>query len=437
MSHRHDTANALRHLATLDRVGLKITLRYMPNSPFRDFYDWALGSKEYYSDWLQLSGMTALGKLSLTMLDGLLTKHELERILPYTVVMNVSNVYEVASDNVALGLAWKQPGDHTFELRREITRAFNNAAMSRLMGQDDATAQFCDEVGSTFRRISAFQQSLSSDKFRELADAYVQANPDASVNQIEYALEGALAAGIETRFDTVYVLRDTLAWELVRESFIRRYAGVNVLLENNDFLPEDLLSIGADTIMVQPVLLYFIVAIAEKVHPLTGYKELIQSGILTEALYDASILTRLLNDVGPFLLEYDQDERCALIEELFSEAATGRYSDFASLLLTVAERRRPHLTRLEKDLKFAEFNVALHLPLQEPTLQRSITSFAEQLEFAVASYYSYMAHMKVALREIAFCTESDIIPQLIKRFVGFHDQLYRAPFDQPEGDFAV
>jgi hypothetical protein len=45
--------------------------------------------------------------------------------------------------------------------------------------------------------------------------------------------------------------------------------------------------------------------------------------------------------------------------------------------------------------------------------------------------------MKAALKEIAFCTDSDIIAQLIQRFVGFHDQLYRAPFDQPEGEFAV
>jgi hypothetical protein len=409
----------------------------MPTGAFRDFHDWALNDSQFYSDWLQLSGMTALGNLSLAMLDGLLSKHELERILPYTVVMNVSNVYEVVSDNVALGLAWQQPQDTTWEQRREITRAFNEAMVLRLMGQEGAVAAFSDTVGHYVQSVSAFQQSLSSDKYRKLVTAYIQSQPHVSLHDVEYSLESALTAGIETRFDTIYVLRDSPAWELIRECFIRRYAGVNVLLENNDFLPEDLLAVGADTIMVQPVLLYFIVAIAEKVHPLPGYEELIRGGLLAQALEDASIMTRLLNDVGPFLLEYTGAQREALIAELCERAERDLAQDFKALLLTVAKERSPQLTRLEKDLKFAEFNVALHLPLQQASLPDAIACFAEQLDFAVSSYQRTAAHLKGALNEIGFCTQSNIIPELIKRFVGFHDRLYRAPFDEVGGEFAV
>src|SRR3954469_18311710 len=79
------------------------SLRFMPDCAYRRYAEWLLETTQFTDEWLQLVGIQGLMRLTNALLGGLLNEAELAEILPYSVPMNISQMYEVVSDNLALG----------------------------------------------------------------------------------------------------------------------------------------------------------------------------------------------------------------------------------------------------------------------------------------------------------------------------------------------
>src|SRR5688572_28261541 len=102
-------------------LGLKHSLDTMPASSYRDYLDGLLSQQPLNQEWVKLIALESLLEMTLKLFDKILEPEEIEAITPYIVMMNVYQVYEVVSDNLALGLTQADSEDE----RRLVLKAFN------------------------------------------------------------------------------------------------------------------------------------------------------------------------------------------------------------------------------------------------------------------------------------------------------------------------
>src|SRR4051794_34988851 len=113
-------------------------LRDVPESAYRDFCEWALSARNPRSlEWMQSLGITQLVHLTSKLFEGLLDEPEWMRLLDYARSMNVYQLYEIVSDNLAIGLARPAPDDAAQQARHRLLRAFNAVTIQRLEGSQE------------------------------------------------------------------------------------------------------------------------------------------------------------------------------------------------------------------------------------------------------------------------------------------------------------
>lgn len=424
-------------IGLLNIEGIQSSLHYMPQGVYQDYCRWVLSCPEQSKNWLQLVGITGLSRLTFDLLQGLLTEEELEALIPYSVPINVFNMYEVISDNLSLGLAYRLEDDNTYDIRRHIVGQLNNAMVARLRGAEAAdTRQIIANIPG-LNEISVFNQSLNTTKHRAIATAFYAQHPEVDPKEIEYSFYPNLLANVEACNQVVKNLQGYLTQELVQKGFIRRYAGLNRLLDDT-YIPRNyLLQIGANTIMVRPLLGYYIAVIAEEIRLIPYYDAIVENGVLLKALEDAAMLSRLLNDLGPLLLEQSETDRSELTSKLQQAQRQHQFESFRDLILYVADQSDHTLTRLKKDAKFGEFNLCLYEPYRSNSIPEAIDSFYDQLRFLSCVYKERWTRLQESLDIINSETHSTLISKIILRFLYFHDQMYRTFFDKPEGEYAI
>jgi hypothetical protein len=418
-------------------AGIHASLDYMPPCAYQDYCRWVLGHPNLAEEWIQLVGMTGLIRLTLGLLDGLLTEDEFDALIPYTAPINVFSMYEVLSDNLAIGLAYRSEGDASYDLRRQITYELNHAIIARLRGagREGAWAGLAQQPAVD--AVSLFDQSLDAGKHRAIAAAFIAQHPEIDPQVIEYSLYPNLAANVEACYEVVKTLQGYVTQSWIEKGFVRRYAGLNRLLDDTPISPSYLLHIGANTIMVRPLLGYYIAVIAEEIRFIHNYDEVVENGLLMTALEDAAMIARLLNDLGPCLLEQTDTEHRHFVNDLYEAQAKKDFSSFHELILYVAERSDASLTRLKKDAKFGEFNLCLYAADRTPLVTDAIGVFCEQLHALSQLYHERWYSLRESLDIIDFETRSTLISEIILRFIGFHEQMYSTPSDTAGGEYAV
>jgi len=322
-------------------------------------------------------------------------------------------------------------------LRGILLRAFNQAMIARLNGDPRPAAQLLAPLQSTARRISVFDQSLNRDKHLTCAEAYLIMRNELALSDLEYEVWPALVANIEACVDLAQSLRTSQSGELLRTGLISRYGAVNRLLEMRCMSLPQLVSASADAILVAPTLAYYIAVLAEVIQPLECFSCVIADGALAGALYDASVLVRLLNDLGTGLVMLAAYERAALHDKLmayYRECPTAR--TLADLLLSVNEGEEL-FTRLRKDILFGEFNVCLNGLARVRLTPEVLLAFSHNLAYFSQIY----ARRRTALQEISAVISERLgderVSTLILRFVEFHEQLYSNSFHISAGEYAI
>jgi hypothetical protein len=424
----------------LTLTGFEASLdRYMPAGPYRDFYLWAISPQNPQREaFLQIIGASQLVKLTITLLDGLVDDASWPRLADHSVVMNVYQLYEIVSDNLAIGLAGQRKGDLMAGLRRDLLRAFNDAMVARLRGAPKPAAQLLASWQPGARCISIFDQSLNGYKQRVSAEAYLSLQADVGLDDLEYSVWPVLVANIESCADLAQSMNGYLSSHLLREGLISRYQAVNGLLEMRALTLPQLADVGAEAILVVPTLAYYVAVLGEAIRPLEHFQLVIQNGSLARALYDAALLVRLLNDLGTQLVTQTPVDRAALVQAL-----TLRHWEDSETTPTIADLlsgssdRSGLFTRLHKDIAYGEFNVALYGISDMTPRPEALQVFENNLAYFAQRYAQHQASLRDASAALSDCLGDNTLSTLILRFVRFHEQLYANPYHVDVGEYAV
>ncbi len=412
--------------------------RHMPPGAAQDFYLWALSAEApVQRRWLQVMGVPQLVQLTLKMLEGAVEKVEdWERLLASTVPMNVYQLYEIISDNLAIGLGSRDEQDSGYDARRQVLLAFNDAMVQRLQGTPGPAEVLLAPIHSVAEQLSAFEQSLSPTKHRELAQLYLRQRAQVSARPLERAIWPGLLANIESCAELVRSCEDMAIHPLLKGALIGRYRGVNRLLEDRDMPLSRRIHIGVETILVEATLAYYVGVLGERILHLEGFRQQVENGLLAEALYYTALLLRLLNDLGPTLVNQSDEQRADFFNALRGRCRAPATQSLSELLRENASRSGAMLTRLVKDLEHREFNICLYGLFDAPCSQ-ALPLLEQRLAHASQVYaQGYQRHLAL-VEQLNEQLSSDRIGMVLLRFVRFHEKLYSQPYTEQAGEYAV
>ena len=415
--------------------GLRAAVLEHVSGNYREYCLWALSDDNpLQTTWLNMMGIPQFIQLTLGLLDGLVDDTDWERLSDFSVVMNLYLIFEVVSDDLAIGLAYPAPEDLSYENRRALLQGFNDAMIQRLQSDDSDTLRLLMPLQPTAEAISGFAQTLSPDKHHALAQIYRDLYDPRRADGIEHAIWPRLLANIETCHAVAQAVSGCQLGPIVAKGLMDRYRAVSAMLDHAERSIIDSAAIGIDTILVVPVLAYYICVLIEILQPTKNLERVIGNGILEEALRLAALQVRLLNDVGPGLLMQDAAARSALFEVLrFQEHKANTLGD---MLLSAVQDIGPLLTRIHKDLAHGEFNICLngirHLQPADG-LDMLENRLAEVSDLYRDSSTRLDQLTRLLTQELGTPTPSC----LIQRFVRFHEMLYALPYNESVGEYAV
>jgi hypothetical protein len=287
---------ALAYKNMLDTFATSLN-SHMPPSFYRDFQQWALSDTNPNQHiWHQIIGLPQFAKLTVTLLDGLVADDKWQELMKFASVMNTYLIYETLSDNLAIGLARKIEDYGDAKIRKKSLQIFNEAMVARLKEETTRSKALMEGIRGDLRAISAFQQSLTLNEQQKIALGYVATHSNVTLEDIEYNLWSALVANIETCALVTDSLKSFRSHELLRNGLVWRYQAVGQLLTDGDFSLEEIKAISVQTILVMPVLTYYIAVLAEHLYPNPHLQTVLENGELTRALENAALMVRLTND---------------------------------------------------------------------------------------------------------------------------------------------
>jgi hypothetical protein len=404
----------------------------MPPSALRDYYLWGLDpDRSYHESFLRAIGVSQLANLTVMLLDGLVEDDDWSALLPHAAAMNVYQVYEVISDNLGIGvLDLLDNPDPDPAVQRDLLRGFNAAMVRRLHGSPEPAAALLAELADSAAQFSALDHSLASETHHRLAAAF------GKPGEVEFGLWPALVANIESCVALVDRLDGSPIGEEVRDGLVLRYSAVSRALCGRHLPLVELAAVGAQAILVVPTLGYYVGVLTELGKPVPAIVEVVQDGTLPEALYDAAVLVRLLNDLGPAILQADPRPRRALLRALHTayQAAPDRYPDIGPLLLDAAPAKMG--ARLRKDLRHREFNVCLYGLRHATSVPEALVTFADSVDYFARLYTVHHNRLGRALDRLTVRLGDARVSTLVERFVQFHEKLYARPHTVASGDYA-
>lgn len=419
-----DTAGRLL-AATADALRTDLVGR-MPAGGLRDYYLWGLDPDQPYHElFLRTIGATQLARLTATLLDGLVDPASWPAFEPYVAAMNVYQVSEVVSDDLGIGvLDLDAPGVDAPQ--GDLLRAFNAAMLLRLGGTGTPARALLAHLAGTAAEFSMFEHSLAGRTHRVLAAACGA--------DIGYGLWAGLVANVESGAALADAMAGNPLGEELRDGLVNRYRAVSRTLSGRHLPVVELAAVGAQAILVAPTLAYYVGVLSE-VDGL-AVAEVVRDGSLADALYDAAVLVRLLNDLGPRLLRPDERARRALLTALDRayRRDPGRYPRVGPLLLAATP---PQLgSRLCKDLRYREFNVCLYGLRQAARVPEALATLATNLDYFARLYALHRSRLDGALHRLAARMGDPRAATLVERFVRFHERLYANPYHHTDGDYA-
>jgi hypothetical protein len=434
----HQVLDTHRILLEATLVGLEQSVnQHMPAGLQRDFYLWALSpDNPYQNEFLQTTGVLQLVNLTARLLDGLVDGHDWKRLAECSVPINIYQTFEIISDNLAIGLV--RLGRDQQTLQRHLLYRFNNFMTERLKGDRTPASQLLGPMQSDAAEISSFAQSLNHAMRLKCAQAYLEQHSDLSLDHLEYALWPLLVANVET----CVALADTLdayqTGSMVREGLVNRYQAVNRSLEARNMSLMELANIGAHSILVVPSLGYSVAVLAEMIRPNPRYHRVLEDGTLTEALYSAALLIRLLNDLGGGVLHQSDAQRHMMVNALLrTYQRNAQTLNTISLVLLSYLDGDNLLTRIHKDLFHGEFNIALYNLKNIQSVPDAIHVFGNNLAYFTRLYSEHYLRLEQSLDAITHRLNDKTVSTLIRRFVEFHAKLYSNHYTTVTGEYAI
>jgi hypothetical protein len=411
---------------------------YMPETPFRDYYIWALSQQnEEREKWLQLIGVRQTVLLTVKLIGDLLSDAQWATFSKRVAPVNVYLVYEYFSDALALGIGREPLHEEADILRHRLLHQFNEAASTYLQDETRKTEGYLTSLEPLTNGVSIFKQSLSPHKHQAIANAYLNSHPLIHLNEIEYSTFSLLLANVQMCMDVVSRTEDQATTEMIRQGLLDRYRASDQLLYDTNSSLGNVLVSSAHATMAIPIIGYYIQAMVTTAGLDESFATIVEDGVLHEALYSLSMLIRLLNDIGTPLIVQTSAERKVFMSQLQQRQMmmSSPARSMSEFLDQVSEEYDTLLTRIIKDLRHNEANLLLHEIDDYDSVVDSITHFGEQLEYCSELYQEHIQQLKQLMGRINKSMQDDRVSKLLWRCVKFNEQLYSHAYTVADGEF--
>ncbi|MEU8005009.1 hypothetical protein AB0B66_27950 [Catellatospora sp. NPDC049111] len=415
--------------------------RHMPAGPYRDFTAWAYSAENpRRHEYLQSTGVIQLVTMNTRMLTGLVEEHDWPAMLHHAGRMNAYQVFEVVSDDLAIGLG--HPVLDAAQTRRlDLIGALNRAMLQALAPGRNTPAMLLlsGPARDAARHASGFEQSLVKSKRAGMAEDYARhVGADAPLLQdVEYGLWAALVANVESCRDLVDGIDGTPTASLVRQGLADRYRAVERTLRAEHLSRLDLAALGGQSILVLPTLAYFVCVLNDLLAPVAVHRAVLADGTLSDVLSDAALLVRLQNDLGTRLLRMPPVQQHALINRVARTCDADGRDTAEAALDQLATDPDTAFNRLQKDIVNGEANVALWHARRAPDATSALTALADSLTYHAGLYGLHSARLAAGLAALDARLPDRRATTLIDRFVRFHEHMYSHAHTNPLGEYAI
>ncbi len=423
---------------TLEQIERSLA-QYMPEGSQKDFYLWGVSSENpTRQDFLQLVGMNQIVNLSTFILQPLVQPDQWQKLAHYCGLIHAYFMYELVSDDLAVGLSQMLTRDPSIQTRKDILHSFNGAMVKRLSGVPNPSTELLEYIQPYTEHISGYNQTSIHEKYITQLERFSETKSENSSRKFEFDLWPILVANVEACNALVEATDSLQVGPIVRQGFINRYASVSQSLEAHiNMTLEELTNIGTHTVSVIPVLAYFVGVLAEEICPQTELKGIIEDGLLEDALTTAATIIRILNDIG-VVATYSTGKRTSLIHTLWKayESKPMNVQTITQLLCQVGNKTEA-LTRFQKDILYGEFNICLHNLGYTESIEYGISIFGENLAFFAQLYRHSQNHLREVLSTIDQRLQNKMVSGLVMGFVNFHEQIYTHRFDTAAGEYVA
>jgi hypothetical protein len=366
--------------------------------------------------------------LTATLLDELIDDDAWPELVRLAATMNVYQLFEIISDNLAIGAAQPEPV--------QVLKGFNSAMVASLLDSPVRPAYLLAGVAQPAQRLSSFTHSLAGHAHRRMAAQFAAAQTRYTLAEVEFDLWPALVANIVTAHEVAEVMGSRAIGPTLRDGLVNRYLAVNRTYTSGHRPPFELATIGAHAILVVPTLAYYVGAMGEILHPDPGFAACVADGTLADVLADAALLVRLLNDIGPGLLTCTATDRRATWRRL-REAYRREPQRYPTIDALVLAQTSPVFTRLRKDLRHGEFNVALHGARLAEDTPAALTALTAAIDYFAMLYGLHGSRLARGIAALGKRLTDRRPLVLVNRFVRFHAKLYANPYTDASGEYAI
>jgi hypothetical protein len=420
--------------------------RHLPKSAYRDFTLWAFSpDNPRRHDYLQVTGLTQLVTMNVTLLGGLVDGDAWPAIEQRLALMNAYQYFETIADNVAMGLGVPNLAGASHE-RLELVTAVNRAMIQVLSPGSPVPGVLLlsGYPQRIARRASAFDLSLSAVKHAGIAEEYARHRSDEGESfnlpgEVEFGLWGALVADVETCRDVAEEMDGSPVGTLVRDGLVNRYRAVDRTLRAPSLSRMELATLGGQSILVLPTLAYGIGVLGDASGMGAALSAVVSDGTLTDVLFDAALLVRLQNDVGTRLLRMAGVQQATLVYRLARRAAERREVQAADALALLVEEAQTEaaLTRLHKDIINEEVNVALWHARRAADADGALRAFGDSLGYLTGLYAQHHGRLAAGLAALDERLGDRRVSTVIERFVKFHERMYAHRYTERVGEYAI
>ena len=130
--------------ATIEKIQASL-LKHMPMGVQQDFYLWGISPANANRDeFLQLIGMNQVINLASHILGPMVKPDDWQTLAEYSGLIHAYFMYELVSDDLAIGLSLSPNRDASIQTRKDILHSFNGAMVKRLSGVPNHSSELLE-----------------------------------------------------------------------------------------------------------------------------------------------------------------------------------------------------------------------------------------------------------------------------------------------------
>lgn len=413
---------------------------HLPDSTQKSFMLWILSDGNPYQEkYLRMMGVAGSIELEIFLFQKIINLQTLKKLTESIGLLNAYFAFETLSDNIAIGLGESTKDNNpTYQIQKELIIGFNNAIIAKLKNNNQSVFELLKPYEHLTKKISAYQKCLLPSQMYEFAAEYQKLNPNVLLSDLEYCYFPILILNIHTCLELVKSLQNHPLHLILRDSLIDRYTAVNEIIQSDHTISLETLSdLGAKSMLVMPSLAFCIGSLDNN-EPNEFLHKTIENGSLKDNLYNASLIVRLLNDMGTSLLDVKPKQLKQIISELNQMQQRQANIPIFEFLVQIANNEQFYklMLRIRKDIQFGEFNICLDHLSKKNTVD-ALKEFFKRIEYFTKLYNKHKKFSKSLSSLFNKNLIDKKINEIVINFVKFHQQMYSKEFETKYGDYAI